>query len=99
MGATPQVLSQQLKATVERQGAEIAPSFRGRPFGGEGAALTVNVTAVGAAYVLKVKVEQFMEVIKGFPEDFGRLQAAKSAFLALFRRKSCVVLAKKHEKS
>ena len=31
-----------------RQAAEIGPSFRGRPFGSEGAALTVNASAVGA---------------------------------------------------
>ena len=34
-----------------RQAAEIGPSFRGRPFGAAGAALTVNATAVGAPTV------------------------------------------------
>ena len=43
--------SEAVLSNYARQVAEIAPSFRGRPFGVEGAALTVNVTAAGAPTV------------------------------------------------
>ena len=43
--------SEAVLSNYARQVAEIAPSFRGRPFGVQDASLTVNVTAVGAPTV------------------------------------------------
>jgi hypothetical protein len=40
--------SEAVLSNYARQAAEIGPSFRGRPFGADGAKLTVNATAIGA---------------------------------------------------